>query len=320
VTCVDADGHESEPSTSMKAYPATFDGGVLVVDEFFQDYTYFPDQLHRATFYDTVLNWLPHGIVTLDSVGKTLNRSTAGRYSSIIWDDDDVYVKLLEDCHATLEWYLSHHVNMFVCGNKTITRWVNSPVPSDHILNSEFGVASYTSNPSQRFSSAIGQNGWPSIEWDQTRKYRNLFDFPMLTAGAGAEVILRNDSPDDNPIFEGQPIGVAYNSPHGKRVIISVPLYFLTPASSQALMAKVLEYFGESGRPIPGGDIDMSGNVDLSDLSMMVSYLLSLIPTLPNYNGADVDHSCEIDIVDLSIVVSYLMTGNPALQEGCVTP
>jgi hypothetical protein len=320
VTSVDADGHESQPSASKKAFPATFDGGVLVVDEFLQDYTYFPDQAHRAAFYDTVMNWLPHGIVTLDSAGDTLSRSTAGRYSSIIWDDDDVYVKLLNDCDVTLNWYLDHTTNMFVCGNKTVTRWATPPIPSSHILNSEFGVTNYTNNPAQRFSAAIGQNGWPSIEWDQTRKLRNLYDFPMLTPGAGAEVILRNDSPDDNPIFEGQPIGVAYNGPHGKRVIIAVPMYFLTTASSNALMAKVLEYFGETSRPITGGDIDSSGSVDLSDLSLLVSYLLSLNPSLPNYNGADVDHSCDIDIMDLSILVSYLTTGSPALQEGCVTP
>ncbi len=78
--------------------------------------------------------------------------------------------------------------------------------------------------------------------------------------------------------------------------------------------------WSETSRPIPGGDNNNSGFVDLSDLSALVSYMTSTGVVLVNPNGADVDHSCFIDISDLSRLVAYLVTGKPDLIQGCVTP
>ena len=320
ITAVDLTGHESQYSAQAQSYPATFDAGVLVVDEITQDYGYLPDEAHQAAFFDSIMGGLTHAYVSLSNSPDTLDKSQAGRQSSIIWDDDDIFNKIINGSKNTLTWYLGYSVNMFVCGYKTIQRWGIQPIPTNHLLYSEFMVSGYDYTNFDYFDKAIGQNGWPSIQWDRGRGITYHYEFPVLTVRPGGTAILINDSPNDDVRTEGKPIAIAYSGEHGKRVILSVPLYYLTPASATAFMAKVLEYFGETTRPIPGGDNNNSGFVDLSDLSALVSYLTSQGTILVNPNGADVDHSCTIDLSDLSRLVAYLVTGKPDLLQGCVTP
>ncbi|PWB71829.1 hypothetical protein C3F09_07425 [candidate division GN15 bacterium] len=320
ITAVDQTGHESAYSGAAEAYPATFDAGVLIVDENTQDYGYFPDEAHQAAYFDTVLGGLTHAYVSLNNTPDSLTKSQAGRQSSIIWDDDDIFNKILSGSKNTLTWYLGNQVNMMVCGYKTVQRWCPLPIPTNHLLYSEFMTSGYDYTNTDYFASATGQNGWPSIQWDQTRGIKYYYECPVLALRPGATPILLNVSPTGNYRTDGKPVAMAYDGPHGKRVLLAVPLYYLTPASANAFMAKVLEFFGESTRPIPGGDNNGSGFVDLSDLSTLVSYLTGGGGMLIYPNGADVDHSCNIDLSDLSRLVAYLVTGKPDLVQGCVTP
>ncbi len=321
ITAMDQTGHESQYSASAEAYPATFDAGVLIVDEITQDYGYLPDEPHQAAFFDSIMGGLTYAYTSLSATPDTLTKSLAGRQSSIVWDDDDIFNKIINGSKNTLSWYLGNQVNMFVCGYKTVQRWSTLPIPTNHLLYTQFMVSAYDFTNADYFNSAVGQNGWPSIQWDQTRGIKYYYEYPVLGVRPGATVLLLNDSPTDNIRTEGKPIAIAYDGAHGKRVILTVPLYYLTPASASAFMAKVLEYFGESTRPIPGGDNNNSGFVDLSDLTAMVSYMTGGGGgVLINPNAADVDHSCFVDLSDLSRLVSYLVTGKPDLVMGCVTP
>ena len=319
VTAVDQTGHESAYSQQTECYPATFDAGVLVVDEITQDYGYLPDEAHQAAYFDTVLGGLTHAYYSISNTPDSLDKSRAGRQSSIIWDDDDVFNKILNGSKSTITWYLGNQVNMMVCGYKTLQRWQALPIPTNSLLYSEFMVSSYDYTSTDYFDKAVGQNGWPSIQWDASRGIRYYYEYPVLVARPGGTVLLLNDSPNNNARTEGKPIAIGYSGPHGKRIVMTVPLYYLTPASATAFMAKVLEYFGESTRPIPGGDNNSSGFTDLSDLSAMVLYLTQGTPLI-NPNGGDVDHTCMIDLSDLSRLVAYLLTGKPDLVQGCVTP
>ena len=319
ITAVDQTGNESANSQQVECYPATFDAGVLVVDEITQDYGYLPDEAHQAAYFDTILGGLTHAYYSISNTPDVLDKSRAGRQSSIIWDDDDVFNKIIGGSTNTLSWYLGNQVNMMVCGYKTVQRWSLLPIPTNHQLYSEFMVSTYDYSSLDFFRTAVGQDGWPSIQWDTTRGIKNYYEYTVLVARPGATVLLLNDSPTNNARTEGKPIALGYNGPHGKRVILTVPLYYLTPASATAFMAKVLEYFGESTRPIPGGDNNGSGFTDLSDLSAMVLYLTQGTP-LVYPNGGDVDHTCMIDLSDLSRLVAYLVTGKPDLVQGCVTP
>ena len=320
ITAVDQTGHESQYSTQAQSYPATFDAGVLVVDEITQDYGYLPDEAHQAAFFDTVMGGLTHAYISLSATPDSLEKGQAARQSSIVWDDDDIFNKIINGSKNTLSWYLGNQVNMFVCGYKTVQRWSALPIPTNHLLYTEFMVSAYDYTSQDYFDKAVGQDGWPSIQWDQSRGIKYYYEYPVLTVRAGGTAILINDSPNNNARTEGKPVAIAYDGPHGKRVLLTVPLYYLTPASASTFMAKVLEYFGESTRPIPAGDNNNSGFVDLSDLSAFVSYMTGGGAVLVNPNGADVDHSCFIDLSDLSRLVAYLTTGKPDLLQGCVTP
>ncbi len=59
------------------------------------------------------------------------------------------------------------------------------------------------------------------------------------------------------------------------------------------------------------GNLDLFGSVDISDLSFLISYLVSLPrPDLPCFSEADINKSLAIDLTDLSIMIAYL-TGPP---------
>jgi len=72
--------------------------------------------------------------------------------------------------------------------------------------------------------------------------------------------------------------------------------------------------------PNPGlpGDVDNSGDVNVSDLTDLTAYLFQGGPAPLILNSADVDASCDISIADVTYLVAYLFQGGPAPLAGCV--
>jgi hypothetical protein len=66
------------------------------------------------------------------------------------------------------------------------------------------------------------------------------------------------------------------------------------------------------------GDVDLSGQVDISDITFFVDYFFGGGPAPAVINLADVDGSCVLDISDLTYLVEYLFGGGPASVPGCV--
>ena len=64
------------------------------------------------------------------------------------------------------------------------------------------------------------------------------------------------------------------------------------------------------------GDIDHSGNRDITDLTTFVDYLFGGGPISPCPEESDVDHSGSVDITDLTFLVDYLFGGGPP-PPGC---
>jgi aminopeptidase YwaD len=318
ITAVDRDGFESPYSSQVQSTPATFDKGILVVDEMTKEYSFMPTKEHRLAYYDTVYGGTPHGVVTVDESALALKRATAGQYSSIFWHDDDVSIKLLRFSGDSLRWYLGNHTNMFICGYYTIPMFSPTQITPGTLLYDEFMAQGYTLNYPKDFVGAKGQAGWPSIQFDPTRGYVKMGEIPTLTARAGGQVIYTYDSNINDPAREDKPVGIAYDGPNGRRVILSFPLYYMTPASAQNLISAVKAFFHEAGQPTSDGDLNGDGFVDIQDLSQMIDFLFFSGPIPGGLNSADVDASCSVDISDLGCLVDYLFVNGPAPKAGCV--
>ncbi|MEW6049939.1 MAG: M28 family peptidase [Candidatus Zixiibacteriota bacterium] len=316
VRAIDRTGLASDFSVEVASTPATFDHGILIADEMTEEYDFMPSQPELEAWYDTVLSGAPHGLVTVDDYADALKRPLAGQYSSIWWIDDDIGTKLLRYSRDTLRWYSGFTNDMLIAGYQTIPLFTPAPSPG-HLLYDEFMLQSYALNYAKDFAGAKGVGGWPSVELDTTRGIKRMGDIPSLTPRAGATIIYQYDSNIDDPGRENTPVGIAYDGPRGKRVLLSFPLWYMTPGSVQALMSAVKSYFGETGQAPAGGDLDGSGFVDIGDLVALVDFIFFGVPVPNGPASADTDGSCVVDITDLQRLIDYLFFGSDAPVSGC---
>jgi hypothetical protein len=318
ITAVDMDQNESEFSTEHEAYAATFDGGVLLVDETASTNP-MPPQAQQELYFSRIFGATPYALDTVTNSLDPITRNKSGRYSSIFWFDDDLANKLIEYSEDTLKWYLDYSDNILVEGFRVLPFWTTSPVSSGNIVYQDFGITSFTENTAFDFVGATGQNGWPSVEVDMSNIFGKLPDICKLTARSGAQVIYTYDSFTDDPAYEGRPCGVLYPTAQGNRILLTFPLYFLKESSAKALIAHAVQLFGEGNAYIPG-DIDGSGFLDIGDLIYLVNYAFDTGPEPPNMNAADVDGSCDVDISDVIYLAEYSFGNPPGPNpvEGCV--
>jgi len=321
VLAVDTDLNESALSGEVEAIAATFDAGVLLVDEITSSWGV-PDQAGQIEFFNSIFGTTPYHLYSVDGSEDSVTASLAGQFSSVILIDDEIstrkYINYSDDA---LEWYLGYTDNILVAGFRTIWAWYDPPL-SGEVLYDHFGLSSFegTSN-AHEFAGAIGLNGWPSVEVDST----NVLDFlpyiPILHARSGAQVIYTYDSKNDDPAFEGRPCGLLYNSSGGIRVLLGFPLIHLDDGFAEALMAHALELFGEDVEVIiDNGDINQSGEVNVSDIVYLITYLFGHGPAPTEPDLADVNSSCTVNISDITYLVAYLFGIPPgaAPGPGCV--
>lgn len=60
------------------------------------------------------------------------------------------------------------------------------------------------------------------------------------------------------------------------------------------------------------GDVDMDGNVNISDVTALIDYILTGNVTPFDRNAADVDQNGNIDISDITALIDYILTGSYA--------
>jgi len=318
IKAVDHDGYESDFSNQADAYAATFDGGILVVDEMTQEGG-LPSQEAQEAFFDTLFGETPYGLYRVESDNEVLTRSVAGKYSSIFWFDDDFGIKAIKKSQGNLAWYAGFNDNLFISGYTTIRYWTPSPLSPGELLYDEFGLASYTVDSAFDFVGATGQNGWPSLQVDPDNVMGGNFPaIPVLTLRPDATVIYTFDSVTDDPRFEGQPCGLLVQGSRGNRVLLAFPLYYLTHSSVKGLMDYAKALFGETGMVARNGDIDGSGVVDFVDLVFLTDFLFRCGPVLSDMNAADVNASCTVDVADGVYLVWYLFHDASPPQAGCV--
>ncbi|MDF1545500.1 MAG: M28 family peptidase [bacterium] len=318
ITAVDLDGYESDFSAEVSSYAATFDGGILLVDETSQT-SPMPPQEDQEELFDTLFGMTPYAVARVENPGEGVSRSTLGQYSSVIWVDDDLSPKLIADSEDSLIWYMYDATNVLICGFGTVKNWAPVNISPGHILYDDFGLTGHEYSAAMDFAGANGLLGWPNLEVDTTNLFKYLPNVSKFSYRAGAVAIYSFDSFSDNPIYEGYPCGVLFETVGGqKRIILSFPLQFLTEASARALITKVKQEFGESAIIETNGDVNGSGMVDISDLVYLVDFMFAFGPPPVSVNGADVDGSCAIDVSDITYFVEYLFLAGPPPMTGCV--
>ncbi len=316
ISAVDTDGFESDPSPTISGYAATFDGGILVVDEI-KDDAAMPSETGQASWIDSLFGDLNYRIIRNDTSGAALDRNQAGRYSSIFWLDDDLSAKLIGASEDSLKWYADNPGNLLVEGWRTMYFWGLEADPGTMYYD-DFGISSFVLNSAQDFAGATGLNGWPDVVVDMSNPFGNLPYVPAMTLRAGAVPIYSFDSFSDNPAYEGEPCAVLYNDGEEKHILLGFPLYFLTEQSAINLVQYAAQLFGESVLVVVPGD--MNGDMDVSptDLSYLVDHLYAggVAPAHPN--AADVNGDCRFDPIDLAYFVDFFFNGGSPPQMGCV--
>jgi hypothetical protein len=316
IVAVDNDGYQSDPTAPVSAYAATFDGGILIVDEITYD-ALMPDEAGQLAWFDSLFGGVQYTSLRNDASGDAMSCMQAGRYSSVFWMDDDLSSKFIYDSDDSLRWYVQNPVNLLVEGWRTMTYWYQHADPGT-MLYDYFGISSYTMNQAQDFAGATGLNGWPDIQVDLTNPFGNLPYIPIMTLRPGTVPIYSFDSNSDDPTFEGQPCAVMVNDGDQKRILLGFPLHHLTAGSAEALVAYAAAQFGEGPLVIVAGDLNNDGDCDPVDLSVMVDHMFSGGAPPVHANSADVNGDCTYDPVDLSYFVDFFFSGGLAPVMGCV--
>jgi hypothetical protein len=311
VTAVDLDGHESSPSGEISIYPATFDGGPVLVDAFSKVNDSEPEQAEQEAWFDSLFDGYGYSLTQSDEFKGPVGLGDIGRFGTLFWIDDDIVTKEMVSSGSALDEFADHQTNMFLGGWKYWYNWVGSPIPSSHVLNREFKLTAYEHRGVWDWVGAQGQNGWPSVAIDPTRGPDQFNDVAKLTLGPGAQVIYTYDSKNDYVDWEGQPVGLAYNGPNGKRILLAFPLYYLDQASARALIVKAVEFFGGGGLP-QMGDINMSGTIDIADLALLLDHLFMSQTPLVEPSLADVDSRPGLSIGDAYYLINYLFADGSA--------
>ncbi len=317
ITAIDDDANESPYSQEQEMWAATFDGGMLIVDEITQG-SGVPTQTAQEAFWDTTLGATPFAIVQVEEITDALKRSTAGQYSSLLWFDDDLARKTIVNSGDTLDWYAGFTGNILISGLRTMQFWGSSGLVPGDFRYDELGLAGFTDNPTKDFLGAHGQSGWPDLQVELPNLLGNLPYIPSFQAGPGTTVIYTYDAASDDPSREGTTVGILKQTPNGARILLAFPVMFLTDSTATLLMEKVKTLFGEGGTIAVNGDVDQNGKINVGDLTYLVAYLFRAGAEPPVLNAADVNGDCRINVVDVTYLVGYLFKGQAEPQPGCI--
>lgn len=315
LVAVDRAGHRSPGSVVVHSMPASFDRGVLVVNEISPENMTVPTPEHFDAWLDTVMPGQSFGLTELLDINAGLRRDLAGQYSSIFWIDDDVGTKVLQYNQDSLRWYGGYQGNVLLTGFQTIQFFPGS-MTDGNFLHDQFGLDGYSVKPQFEFVGAHGEDGWPSLANDTLRGFPAMGWIPELTPGPGVEVIYRYDS-RFNSALEGVPVGLAYSGPHGKRVLLAFPIFYMQPNHVRAFFTAARAWFGEPGTVAPG-DLDGSGDVDMTDVIALVDFVFFNVLPLAGYDAVDMDGDCRIDPSDLQYLVDFIFFAGPRPLPSCV--
>lgn len=317
IQACDVDGNESYYSAVVSAAPATFDAGILLIDET-QTGGVNPTEPAQNAFYNNLLAGLDYYISKIDDMDDLLTCALAGQYNPLFWVDDDNYNHVLEPSLDTIEWYFGYETDFMLAGWSPIYAITGQRYfyPGDFYYD-KLGISYIAQNPVPDFVGAAGIDSWPDLEVrSDAPDGGKLPDIDIFTAAPGAEVIYTFDSYSSHPFYDGKPVGIAYDTYQGKRVILGFPLYWLNEAGAQSLITRVMEYFAEES--VLYGDVNGDRALNILDITYLINYLYKAGPEPLDLNDGDPNGDCSINILDITYLISYLYKEGLSPLEGCV--
>jgi hypothetical protein len=125
---------------------------------------------------------------------------------------------------------------------------------------------------------------------------------------------------DDNYYFESP---LKDTTPSTPSYAMPVPLdtgtvyYWRARVGAGSWSRTMAAYIGDGCCIASTGNVNTTGSVDLSDLSLMIAYLVQTPrPTLPCQAEANINSTGSIDLSDLSLLIAYLtVTPRPSLSN-----
>jgi len=318
ILAVDNDLIESDSSIVVGGMAATFDYPMLFVDETASSGFPNPSSTEQAAFYDSIFADIWYDTYFVGSDPDRIDRTTSGQYKNMFWFDDDLSVQLFAASLDTVNWFLNYETNFLLAGWQTLYYIAGGvPLGPGDFVYDNFRISEVEINTLFEFTGATGLNGWPDLQVRSSTFGGLLPSISTMQTAAGGEAIYTYNASNGNPEFDGQPAGVVYDTGAGKRIALGFPIYHLTEASAEALMAKVNDYFGIEPFVLYG-DINGDENINLMDIIFLINYLYKGGPAPSSINNADVNGSCSVNVLDVSYMVDYLYRGGPQPQPGCV--
>jgi hypothetical protein len=317
---VDNSNNESDSSAVASAIVATFDAGLLFVEETWAGGMDPSDSLQEV-FYDSIFGAHPYQKYYFEPDSIALSRSLAGQYGSILWIDDDVSSHLFGGSTDSINWFLGYDsTNLLLAGFETVF-WIcgSEPMNAGDFGYDNFGIWKATENQNLDFVGAVGRNGWPTLHTSSNNVFHGIIPtVAVFDTLPGTEVIYTYDSYSNNPVFEGKPAGVVYHDNGGIRIALSFPIYYLTEVDAEALISKVVDYFGEDVVTHPYGDANGDGRLNIIDVTFIITYLYNEGTPPPDPDYADPNGSCVINLLDITYLINYLYKGGFVPLPGCV--
>ncbi|MBN2226440.1 MAG: M20/M25/M40 family metallo-hydrolase [candidate division Zixibacteria bacterium] len=321
VLAVDNDANVSDSSLTVSTVAATFDGGVLFVDETSAGGSLNPTETAQAAFYDSIFAESEYDKLSISISTDKLKRTTAGQYNSIYWFDDDINVKNFAGSRDSVAWFLDYPTNLVLGGWMTLYDFDGGTIlASGDFSYDAFHITQISMQDEFDFAGAAGVGNWPDLQFKAHPLFGNylpsICTFDILP---DVDVVATFNSVSGDPLFDGKPVAVAYDNGTGRRIALGFPVYYLTKSSGEALLAAIRQYFESGSADYRYGDANNDEAVNLLDILLLIQHVYNEGGAPDPLNSGDANGDCAINLLDILFLIEYIYDESGiAPVAGCV--
>ncbi|MBN2018228.1 MAG: T9SS type A sorting domain-containing protein [Candidatus Cloacimonetes bacterium] len=234
---------ETEHSNILSATPINFpmDQGILVVDET-KNGSGGPITPTDSTVDNFYADALTHFQITqydYEDQGEP-DLSFLANYSTVIWHDEDMNEKFIEDNIQNLNAMLVSGAHVLICG------WKTADYIPESFFHHYYGFEETIIINDLDFLGAVGEDGYPYIDVNGTilpawnDKWNYIVEFP----DAETENTLYTYS-SESGTNTGKVVGIVDDKQDKAAVVLGFPLYFMELTTVQEFLTALMIDFGE---------------------------------------------------------------------------